>query len=230
MEKVVSLNKRKGTSRSDSSVYKIEWKGDCEYILKYVDGSDLDDDELKFVSKHKLAYHVDSIASDYYVFSSYEDRPSAGRLLGKDTMWMHPQTHTADNMLFGLTDPGRIKKVHFNDTSRMALLYIYRVGKLKLSFSDLSIQYNDLPMVVLKNKSAAIIALFKEGPFTLGSRVSGNKAEGHLPMDVQFGKVYFVRADMIWGLYKTGNTKLEFTVVDPREGKQDFDGIYQGVQ
>jgi len=87
---------------------------------------------------------------------------SSGRvnLLANDTMWMHPQTHTEENMVFGITDPGRIRKIHFSDTSRMALLYIYRPGKLKL-------------------------------------------------------------------LYKTGNTKLEFTVMEPKEGKQDFDAIYK---
>lgn len=227
MQKVVSMNKRKGSSHYDSSVYKIEWKDDCDYTLKYVEGSGLTDDDLKFVTKHKLAYHIDSIASDYYVFSSYQDRPSSERLLAKDTIWMHPQLHSADNMLFGLTDPNRIRKIHFSDTSRMALLYIYRPGKLKLSMSDLFILYNDLPMVVLKNKSAAVVALFKEGPFTLRSRVSATKVEGDLPMDIKFGKAYYVRADMIWGLYKTGNTKLEFSLVGPQEGKQDFDGIYR---
>jgi len=227
IQKVVSMIRRKSPPYYDSSVYKIEWKDDCDYLLKYVEGSGLPDDDLKFVTKHKLAYHIDSVTSDYYVFSSYVDHPSSGRLLAKDTIWMHPQTHSADNMLFGLTDPNRIRKIHFSDTSRMALLYIYRPGKFKLSMSDLFILYNDLPMAVLRNKSAAVVALYKEGPFTLRSRVSETKAEGDLPMDIQFGKVYYVRADMIWGLYKTGNAKLAFSLVDPQEGKQDFDGIYQ---
>lgn len=226
-EKVVSLNKRKGSPYLDSSVYKIEWKGDCDYFLKYEEGSGLSDEELKFLSKHKLAYHVDSIGSDFYVFTSYQDKPSSGNLLGKDTMWMHPQTHAMNNMVFGVTDPNKVRKFHFNDTSRMALLYIYRPGKFKLSFSDLLVSYNDLPMVVLKNKSASVVALFKEGPFTLRSRVvAGTKVEGNLPMDIQFGKSYYIRADMIWGIYKTGNTRLEFTVMDPKDGKQDFDGLY----
>jgi hypothetical protein len=226
-EKVVNLTKRKGTPIYDSSIYRIEWKGDCNYTLKYLEGTGLTDEELRFVNKHKLAYHIDSVGPDYYVFTSYEDRLSEGKLLGKDTMWMHPQTHTSDNMLFGLTDPAHIKRIHFSDTSQMALLYIYRVGKFKLSFSDLIIYYNDLPMAVLKNKSAAIVALFKEGPFTLRSMGPNTKVEGDLPMYVKFGKTYYIRADMIWGLYKTGNTKLEFSVMDPKEGKQDFDGIYQ---
>lgn len=226
-EKVVSMNKRKGAAYYDSSIYKIEWKGDCDYFLKYVEGSGLTDVELKFLAKHKLAYHVDSIAADFYVFTSYSDKPSSGNLLGEDTMWMHPQSHSIDNMVFAVTDPNKVRKNHFNDTSRMALLYIYRPGKFKLSFSDLLISYNDLPMVVLKNKSASVVALFKEGPFTLRSRVvNGTKVEGDLPIDIQFGKSYYIRADMIWGIYKTGNTKLEFAIVDPKDGKQDFDGIY----
>ncbi|HEV9035536.1 MAG TPA: hypothetical protein VGQ51_02900 [Puia sp.] len=227
MEKVVNLNKRKGASYYDSSVYKIEWKGDCDYTLKYQQGSGLGEDDLKFLAKHKVAYHVGGIGPDYFVFSSYIDRASPKNLLANDTMWMHPQTHTEENMVFGITDPGRIRKIHFSDTSRMALLYIYRPGKLKLSFSPLLIYYNDLPMVVLKNKTAAVVAIFKEGAFTLRSRVSETKVEGDLPMEIKFGNSYFVRADMIWGLYKTGNTKLEFTVMEPKEGKQDFDAIYK---
>jgi hypothetical protein len=228
-QKVLNMTRRKGSSHYDSSVYRIEWKDACEYTLKYVEGDGLADDDLKFLTKHKLVYHIDSIASDYYLFSSYQDRSSKDRLLAKDTIWTHPQTHSADNILFGVTDPNRIRKIHFNDTSQMALLYIYRPGKLKLSMSDLMIFYNDLPMVVLKNKSAAVIALFKEAPFTLKSRVpAGTKVEGDLPMDIKFGKVYYVRADMIWGLYKTGNTRLEFSLVNPQEGKPDFDGIYSG--
>ena len=65
-----------------------------------------------------------------------------------------------------MTDPNKIRKIHFNDTSRMALLYIYRPGKFKLSMSDLFILYNELPVTVLRNKSAAVVALYKEGPFT----------------------------------------------------------------
>jgi len=160
------------------------------------------------------------------VFTSYQDKLS-GALLGKDTMWMHPQQHSEDNMLFGATDPATIRKHHFNDTSKVALLYIYRPGKLKLSMSDLYIFYNDLPLVTLSNKSAAVFALFKEGPFTLRSRVSATKVEGDLPMEVKFGKIYYVRAEMIWGLYKTGNTHLQFTPMDPKEGKQEFEEIYQ---
>lgn len=227
MEKVVNMNRRKGSPIYDSTVYRIEWKDDCDYTLKYVEGNGLSDDDLKFETRHRLAYHIDSITSDYYVFTSYEEHSSSGRPLAKDTIWMHPQSHSADNMLFGLTDPNKIRKVHFNDTSRMALLYIYRPGKFKLSMSDLFIFYDELQMTVLRNKSAAVVVLFKEGPFKLRSRVEDNKAEGELPMDIKFGKTYYVRADMIWGLYKTGNTKLAFTVVDPPEGKQEFDGIYQ---
>jgi hypothetical protein len=130
-------------------------------------------------------------------------------------------------MLFGLTDPNKVRKIHFSDTSRMALLYIYRPGKFKLSLAELFIFYDELQVTVLRNKSAVVVALYKEGPFTLRSRVEDNKAEGELPMDIKFGRTYYVRADMIWGLYKTGNTKLAFTLVDPQQGKQEFDGIYQ---
>lgn len=227
MEKVVNMNKRKGSPFYDSSVYKIVWKGDCDYILKYLEGNGLTDDDLRFETRHKLAYHIDSVASDYFVFSLYEDHPSSNRPLAKDTIWMHPQTHSADNMLFGLTDPNKVRKIHFSDTSRMALMYIYRPGKFKLSLAELFIFYDELQVTVLRNKSAAVVALYKEGPFTLRSRVEDNKAEGELPMDIKFGRTYYVRADMIWGLYKTGNTKLAFTLVDPQQGKQEFDGIYQ---
>jgi hypothetical protein len=227
MQKTVSMTGRKGSSHRDSIVYKIEWMGSCMYTLKYVEGDGLSEDDQKSLTRHKLVYHIDSIGEDYYLFSYFQDRFSSDRLLGKDTMWMHPQAHDAGNLVFGQTDPNRIRKVHFSDTSKMALLYIYRLGKFKLSFSDLYIFYNELPMVVLKNKSAAVIAIFKEGPFTLRSRVTGTNVEGDLPMDIKFGKVYYVRADMIWGIHWTGNTKLEFTVMDLNEGKQDFDGIYE---
>jgi len=145
-----------------------------------------------------------------------------------DTMWMHPQSHSAGNMLFELTDPGRIKQAHFGDTSPMALLYIYRPGKFKLSFSDLLILYNDLPVVILKNKSAAVVVIYKEGPFTLRSICPTQRnVEGDLPMDIKFGKTYFIRADAIWGIHTTGNARLAFTEMNSSEGRQDFDGIYR---
>jgi len=82
-------------------------------------------------------------------FDCYRDKVSGG-YIGRDTMWMHPQAHYADNMLFAPTDPTIIRKHHFSDTSQVALLYIYRPGKLKLSFSDLFVFYQDMPMVTLK--------------------------------------------------------------------------------
>jgi len=65
---VVSMTKRKGVPFYDSTLYKIEWKDDCSYLLKYMEGVGLTDDELKFITKHKLAYRIDIIGSDYYVF------------------------------------------------------------------------------------------------------------------------------------------------------------------
>jgi hypothetical protein len=227
-QKVVNMVRQKGALYNDSTVFRIEWKDDCDYTLKYLEGSGLSDDVLKFQLKHTVVYHIDTIGPDYYVFSAYQDHLSPKTLMVKDTMWMHPQSHSAANMLFELTDPGRIRQVHFSDTSRMALLYIYRPGKFKLSFSDLLILYNDLPIVVLKNKSAAVVALYKEGPFTLRSIwPTQRNVEGDLPLDIHFGKTYFIRADAIWGIHTTGNSKLALTLMDPNEGQQDFDSIYQ---
>jgi len=226
VEKVVSMTKRKGAAFYDSSLYKIEWKDDCTYILKYMEGSGMTDEELKFVTKHKIAYRVDTIAADYYVFDSYQDKLSGG-FMGKDTLWKRPQSHFEDNMLFVATDPNIIKKHHFSDTSKVALLYVYRTGKLKLSFSDLFLSYQDIPMGVLKNKSALVFALYKEGTFNLHSWINGNKEVGNFPLEVTFGKKYYIRAELIWGFYMTGNTKLQFTPMDPKEGKNEFEAIWQ---
>jgi len=50
VEKVVSMKKKKGARSYDSSLYKIEWKDDCSYTLKFMEGSGLTEDELKFVA------------------------------------------------------------------------------------------------------------------------------------------------------------------------------------
>jgi hypothetical protein len=40
-EKVVNMTRRKGSPYYDSSVYKVEWKDNCNYTLKYVEGTGL---------------------------------------------------------------------------------------------------------------------------------------------------------------------------------------------
>lgn len=83
------------------------------------------------------------------------------------------------------------------EDAQYALLYIYRPP----AFSGSIISYTthiDTAEVRMKNGSAYIIKILKEGPLTVWARTESKK---ELKLDIKFGQVYFVRCAINMGAF-----------------------------
>ena len=205
----------------DTSLWKIKWLNDCTYSLSLVEVSG---DKAAMVraimNKHTLVYKIKSVTSEYYVFDGYLDKTS-NLPIQTDTMWMTDKV-VANNELFKpVPDSVLLKAQRISDTSKYALLYVYRPGKLALSLSDFLVYFDNNLMCVMHNNSGFVFRILKEGTFELKSRLY--KAEQAIPINVQFGNMYYVKATMDWGMHKhLYNFKMDNQLVSPAAGMADF--------
>ena len=176
-------------TKGDSAVYEIKWSDDCVYTLKYVsENAEVSDDAEKFNKKHKVLFEVNKITKDYYTFTGYIDKTSNQPIL-KDTMWLNIKNNVGSNLLFQpIKSPTEIKRAHFTDTSKYAILYVYRPGKLTNSLGNYLVYFDEEIMCVAKNNSGYIFKILKEGNFKIKSRLI--KQEAAADLDVKFGNTY----------------------------------------
>lgn len=207
----------------DTTLWQIKWLNDCSYTLKYVSGSskNVNEETIKFLKKHKLAYEIVNITAEYYTFKGYVDKASNLPLL-TDTMWLSEKMHVTNNEIYKyIPNPQTLKKDHFSDTSQYAVLYVYRPGKLTNSLSNYLIYFDENILCVAKNKSGYIFKILKEGQFNLKSRLY--KDESAIKIDVKFGNSYYIKSMVNWGMFKgLKNYKLEMSLINPAEGKIEF--------
>jgi hypothetical protein len=206
----------------DTAVWEIKWISSCVYSSKYISGSEkLTEEVSKLLKKHTLVYQVIDISKDYYVYKGYFDKTS-NLPFTTDTMWLNEKVQLVSNELFKpVKNVSELRKDKFSDTSKYAVLYLYRPGKATLFLSSYLIYFDNIPMCVAKNKSGFIFKIQKEGDFEIKSKVE--KKEASIKLNIQFGKTYYVKSLMNWGIYKDlKNYKLEMVIPKPEEAKLEF--------
>ena len=210
---------------ADTLVWKINWTDDCTYTLKYISGGKkLDEATAKLLKKHKLAYEITKSTADYYVFKGYIDNTS-GNAFQADTMWVTEKNNIVNNALFDrVSDPAVLYKDHFRDTSKYAILYVYRPGKITNSLGNFLVYFDENPMWVARNRSGYIFKILREGKFNITSRLF--KDESSVTLDIKFGKTYYAKSMIHWGISsRLYNFKLEMAQVDEQLGKDEFDKV-----
>jgi len=206
----------------DTSLWKIKWLNDCTYSLSLVEVSGEKADAVRAImKKHTLVYKIKSVTNEYYVFDGYLDK-TTNLPIQTDTMWTTDKAVAANNELFKyLPDSLQAKAQKISDTSKYALLYVYRPGKLALSLSDFLVYFDNNLMCVMHNNTGFVFKILKEGNFELKSRQY--KAENTIPIHVKFGNEYYVKATMDWGVHKhLYNFKMDNQLISTAEGRADF--------
>ncbi len=209
----------------DTSLWKIKWNDDCTYTLSLVDMNGKNEEQTrKLMKKHKLVFTINKLTDDYYTYSGYLDKPNSV-LLSADTMWLHEKVNITDNHLIEIIHGTEENKAfHISDTAKYALLYIYRPGKVTLSMANYLLYFNNNLIGVAKNNSGLLFKVLKEGIFQLKSRL--NKDESTLPLTIQFGKAYYIKTSLQWGMYKhLSNYKLQNEAVTAEQGQAEFQSI-----
>lgn len=178
---------------------------------------------LAFVKKHIFVYQIANVTNDYYTFYGYVDQPSS-KPFYVDTMWLSEKAIFSEQGLFRPTNEAMLKKKHFSDTSRYAVIYLYRPGKFTNSLGNYNIYFDNKFMCVARNKSGYIFTILKEGNFPIRSALY--KDESSIDLHVQFGKKYYVKSMIHWGIFKRlYNFKLEMAQMKPEDGKPEFENV-----
>lgn len=209
-------------SNTDTTVWQIQWTGDCSYTEKYLSGSHtLTKKQERMLNGHVLAYKIVAITEDYFVVREYQDKISLMRYMETDTLWFHERLPSAGTQTFKRISRGDLLKSNFSDSSSYALVYLYRPGKLTNSLGSYPIYVNDSLLCIAYNRSGYIFKVRREGNYTLESRLY--KDHSAVQLDIHFGKVYYVKSMVHWGITsRLYNFRLEMATSDPRTGATEF--------
>jgi hypothetical protein len=222
-EREDEYQKETNLTTGDTSSWQIKWKGNCTYSLKYLGGNKLPQEQLDFLKKHTLIYEVGRITNEYCLVTGHVDKTS-NPVIQIDTMWFNERTNVISNLLFNpVPNAGALKRDHFSDTSKYAVVYIYRPKKLGISMSNYLVYFDDNIMWIAKNRSGAIFKILKEGRFEIKSKML--KDQSAVNVDVKFGNTYYIKSMVHWKLYKGYNFKLEMAQVEPEQGKSEFSEV-----
>lgn len=193
-------------------------------LSMFSSSSKIDEQTLGVLKKHKLLYEILTITNTYYLFRGFVDKTSNPPIVA-DTMWLIEKATVTNNELFSkITNTASLKKAHFSDTSKYAVLYVYRPKKLGNSMSNYMIYFDDNYLCAGQNNTGYVFKILKEGSFQVKSRL--NKSESAVRLDVRFGKSYFIKSMVNWGLYSgLSNYKLEMAIMRPEEGKVEFEEV-----
>ena len=205
-------------SNTDTTVWQVQWTGDCTYTEKYISGSHtITRKRLAFMNKHVLGYRVIRVTDDYYVAKEYLDNKSL-IYIETDTIWFHERLTFANNGLFEHYSNAAAAKSIFRDTSQYAILYVYRPAKVSNSLGSYPVYLDSSLLCIAQNNSVSMFKVLKEGKFILSSRLY--KDVSNLPLDIHFGHIYYVKSMVHWAITsRLYNFKLENVLVDPQTDK-----------
>ena len=180
----------------DSTVYKIKWDKDCQYTLTFISCSEKKSPaELETLKKYKLAYDILSVTASYYVYNIYLDKIVNSRTdcwqMSTDTAWLKPIALPSNRPLFAaLKEKTSYLKKHFNDTSSYAIIYLYRPDKIWGLMASYYIYCDQDFIYPAMNKSKIAYKIYKEGSTKIFAKL--NKVESFVPLDIKFGKKYYI--------------------------------------
>jgi hypothetical protein len=104
-------------------------------------------------------------------------------------------------------------------TNDCALLHIYRPGSMMGMAISYDLYLNEWVLFRVKNKSKTTVRITTPGTYTLWAKT---EARGELPVNIEFGKEYYVRCGVSMGAF-VGRPDL--LLIDPQMGKMEFDKV-----
>jgi len=211
------------TVKGDTTLWKISWLDECSYSLKFVSGK-RDKAMLEFLKNHVVVVKVNKVTENYFTFSGYLDKISENMVLA-DTMWLTEKKNLVSNAAFQVIKTDFVpSKKQFNDTSKYALVFVYRPGKVTNSLGNYLIYFNNYAICVAKNNSGYIYKVYKEGPLEIKSMLY--KDESAVNLNIKFGQKYYVKSMIHWTITsRLNNFKLEIKQMDAAEGSSEFEAV-----
>ncbi len=202
--------------KKDTSTWKISWSN-CVYEEKFVNSNRvLKPEEKQLYKDHKMACKITSVSSSYYTFEMYFDNTKGIALL-KDTVWFAAKAKPNNSVLFSLLDnESLLSKEHFSDTSKYAVLYVYRPKKIGQMLINYPVYLDNNLMYVAENNTSGIYKVYREGLINFEAINEVNKS--NTSIELKFGKKYYLKCDIHMGIY--ANPDLQ--VVSEDKGLVEF--------
>ena len=86
------------------------------------------------------------------------------------------------------------------------------------------VYFNDAIMCAAKNNTGYLFKIFKEGQFVIKSKLLKDKVE--VKLDIKFGKSYYVKSMIDWGITsRLYNFKLEMVNMPAAYAIPEFDEV-----
>jgi hypothetical protein len=211
--------------KGDSCVWKVDWKKNCEFTLQYLSGNMLTDVEITAFKKHKIAFRVLDVTNNYYTYSSFLDKTS-GVFILTDTTWTHPKTTFSNSITYELVAKHLVDSLSISDTSKYALVYIYRPPKILSGILDnCVVELNGETACISVDPSIYVYRLLKEGTLEISSTIVGQKRWAVLPLEVKFGHKYYIRSLPIVSLATIRGWEAALYNIDPITAQEEINKI-----
>lgn len=211
--------------KGDSTLWKVNWKDNCTYTLKYIGGSKkLTAQVANLVKNHELFYTIKTATENYYVFNGYIDN-AKGFSLGEDTMWLTQKVNYKPSRMFErIQNLSVLKRANFSDTSQYALVYMYRPDRLTNSLGEgYPIWIDGLPLATLANREGFIFKVFQPGSHKVSFFF--DRTESVYTVDLFPGKVYYLKSWINWNMLKFKPAVIEMKEMSAVVGKKEFEQV-----
>jgi len=207
----------------DSAFWKIEWNDDCTYTLKLKSTSfKWNAETMKFLKDHKFFYTILKTTNEYYTYKGSVDNASNPKIIEDTTWFLEKSTPTNSELFKPLKNEVEVRKM--KDSSKYAILYLYRPGKITNSLGNYGIFFDNVAMCVARNNTGYIFKILREGKFPISSRLM--KDESTVNVDIRFGQIYYVKSMIHWTISsRLYNFKLEMAKMDVVKGAAEFEEI-----
>jgi hypothetical protein len=210
----------------DTTLWEIDRIDDCSYkqLLIATNDRNVTEGNRKALKKHKIISKTLAITDDYLIYADYLDKIS-DQPFARDTAWFHEKIDYKNSAVYQrITDSSYITNAHFTDTSKYALLYVYRPGRTMRIFDRYPIYINDVFICEAKNKIGYLFKIYKEGTYTFKSRIYYNADS--VAVDIKFGKTYYVRSLELNPIkFREDKFNLKMELIDPETGQAEFNNV-----
>jgi hypothetical protein len=205
----------------DTALYHIRWKG-CSFSEKYIASNiNFTREQLRTLRHNTFDYKITGTTKDYATFTVYMDG-SRSLLLTEDTLWFGPRRSPSNSRLFTVLNNSLLGKLHLGDTSKYAILYLYRPESITRLLNLYPVAIDNIVMCIAQNNSGYIFKILKEGRFVIKAGLFDNPY--YLTLPIRFGQSYYLRTQVHPGGTKD-TTRAVLAVVDPKTGGQEFEKV-----
>jgi len=217
----------KNLGTGDTTVYRVEWINDCTYSLAYISTNEKwTQDLIDFEKKNKLVCEITDATDAYYIFKSHFDKHPGLTIHNNDTIWRNERKGFVSTKMFEyINNLALLHKQHFTDTSKYAVLYVYRAKKFVGFSATADLWLNDIPLCSLSNNSGFAFKIFKGGEITISGRDKTGPVREQ-KINIEFGKKYYLKIHFIPKV-DTYYAAIGFDL-NPKEAELDFETVSYG--